>query len=157
MDTKDLQNAIWDILNYLPYFVLLIDEKYTIKLSNYALATTLGFEDEQEVVGKNWLNFVEPNYRDKVEENLNYLMKNPSICMELSYKITPKQGDSILTKWNVSCSNGGRNFTIKIGAIAKDIKSEIVEDSIESYFRNVLKKDRTLIQSLKMKVLANNF
>jgi len=150
---KDLEasrKAIWDMLNYANMYVVILDRNMVIKLINYSLATELGFKSEDEPIGLCWLDFIPPKDHDRVST----IHKKLSIDQdmehygEVSNKVKRKDGSTMLVKWFNVPINSEYNVTLSFG-LSQDKVVEITEDSVRSYYADILQKDKTMIQSLK--------
>lgn len=154
-EKKLLQKAIWDMLNHANMYVVLLDDKMNIKLINYSLATKLGFKDENEAIGECWLNFIKKEERLKIETIHKDITNSPkSKFIEHQNEIITKGGENILIKWFNIPINSEYHMTFSFG-LPKTIPAEITEDSIRSYYREIIEKDKTMIKTLKETVLQN--
>ena len=155
-----LKKAIWDMLNYANMYVLLLDCDMTIRLVNWSLATDLGFENEQEVIGKNWSEFIPENCKKIVKTAHRCLAfeDNKKRYRELTNDIQTLSGKKITVKWFNIHINSSYQMTFSIGLKSNILKSSdatiVSEDSIRSYYRDIIEKDRTMIQSLKDVVIG---
>lgn len=152
-----LTKAIWDILNYANIFIVLIDSTMTIKLANWSLATKLGFEDEKGLIGKDWLQCVKVEDRRMIKGVHKTLLKHN----EDSKKYTEFTNDIVLpdnkllpVKWFNIPINSSYNLVFSIG-IHKQITYEENEDSIRSYYRDVIETDKSMIKSIKETFVKN--
>jgi len=158
-ESLSLKKAIWDMLNYSNLFVVILDEKLNIKLCNYNLARVLGFKSEEEILEKCWLDFIPENNREIVKQ-IHGLVK---ICAERDdekYKevindILLPNGETMLVRWFNMCINHNYNMTFSIGVEqATDTKS--TDESVRAYYKGIIEKDRTMINSLRDLVLSAN-
>jgi len=151
-ESSTLKKAIWDMLNYANMYVLLLDDRMIIRLINWSLATALGFENEKQVVGKCWIDYI--------PDEAKYLIK----AAHHSLAFEPKKGkyrefvndimlanDQIVTvKWFNVPINSQYHMTFSMGLKVAPIEATVVsEDSIRTYYRDIIEKDRTMIQSLR--------
>lgn len=154
-----LKKAIWDMLNYTNMFVVILDNNMIVKLSNYSLATAIGFKDESEILERCWLDFVSEKDRLMIE-HVHSMVK---ICEEQrdeKYKevindLVLLDGSIISVRWFNLCINHSYQMTCSVG-VALEKKSEITDESIRSFYRDVIDKDRTMIQSIRDLVLCKS-
>lgn len=150
--SSELQKAIWDMINYANMYVLLLDKNMIVKLINWSLANELGFENEKQVIGKCWLDFIPNDYKELIEIAHFCLIKEKKYhkYKEMANEVKKLDGTTFLVKWFNIPINNIYNITFSIGLKANIEESNIVsEDSIRSYYRDIIVKDRTMIQSLK--------
>lgn len=149
--------AIWDMLNYANMYVLLLDDKMNIKFINYSLAITLGFKDEFEPVGRCWLEFIKESDRDIVS-NVHRCLSLEEECpkyREFTNDVVTLEKKIITVKWFNAPVNHDYNWTFSFG-IASQPPSEITEESIRSYFADVIARDRTMISSLRDAIIRGH-
>lgn len=147
---QNLQKALWDMLNYANMFVLLLGSKMEIKLINWSLATTLGFKKEEEPIGKNWLDFIKPEDK-KLITNIHHDIsrKQPEETpTEITSDVVTLSGDIKTIQWFNTFINHEYNMTFSFGVIRNN-PPQVTEESIRSYYRNVIQKDKTMIKSLR--------
>lgn len=149
-EKEALKKAIWDMLNYAEIFALLLDPKMNILLINYSLATKLGFEDEKEAVGKSWLNFIKPEEHDQISTIHHTLAyeEDSERYREVVSDIVKLNGKVCTIKWFNFRVNSEYHLTFSFG-MPKEIPTKITEESIRSYYQDVLEKDKTMIMSLR--------
>lgn len=159
MSQKDaLHKAIWDMLNYANMFVLILDRNMIVRLANWSLATTLGFEDESEILGRCWLDFIKPEEQDLLRDIHCIASTQPyekaKEYREIITNLVINDG-VIAVKWFNTRINSNYNMTLSFG-LKKDNRpsdAEITEDSIRSYYRDVVDKDRTMIKALRDSII----
>jgi len=147
-----LTKAIWDMLNYAKIFVLLLDSKMNIVLINYHFATKLGFKDEKEAIGKCWLDFIKPEDREQIS-TIHYVLAYESDEESEKYREVVsdivKLNNKVCTiKWFNFKVNHQYHLTFSFG-IPKEIPINLTEESLRSYYKDILEKDRTMITSLR--------
>jgi PAS domain S-box-containing protein len=148
-----LKKAIWDMLNYANLYVVLLDKELNIRLVNYSLATKLGFKNEREPIGRCWLDFIKEEERIKIKAIHYDLSTNQeSKFFEHQNEIITINGETILVKWFNTQINSHYNMTFSFG-MPKSIPAEITEDSIRTYYREIVEKDKTMIRTLREAVL----
>jgi len=134
-------------------YILVLDEKMTVKFCNNSLATELGLGHENDLMGKCWLDFIEDVERKVVLTVHTVLSKGEG---ENKYKefinnIIDINGNKLKVHWFNSHVNSNFNWTFSFG-IRKD-PMEVTADSIRSYYRDVIDKDRTMIESMRDMIL----
>lgn len=148
-EKEALTKAIWDMLNYANIFVLLLDDKMNIVLINYNLATKIGFKDEEEAVGRCWLDFIKPSEKEQIFAMHHSLYEeNHEKYRETVSEIVKLDGSTCRIKWFNFMVNGNYRLTFRFG-IPKEFPTEVTEESLRSYYKDVLLKDKTMINSLR--------
>jgi len=148
IDAKE--KGIWDILNYSNIFVLVLDKNLKIALCNKYLAKHLGYNDEKDVIGLEWKNFLPPSTAYAMKEIYEAIKSGREEFKEFTTEIIPKEGNSFAVKWFNSYINGEDEVLIRIGTpIGTRREHNEGIDALRLYYRNVIDKDRTTIQSIK--------
>jgi PAS domain S-box-containing protein len=152
MKKEALEKAIWDMINYANIFVLLLDSKMHVLLINQSFSKTLGFDDAKEVIDKCWLDFIKPEDKDLITAVHHSLAfdgeKESKKYREVVSDIIKLDGESLSIKWFNFPINHQYNLTFSFG-IPTEVPAEITEESIRTYYREILLKDKTMILSLK--------
>lgn len=155
---KALERAIWDLLNHANIFVILLDSEMNVLLINHSFATKLGFNNTKEVVGKCWLDFIKPDEQERVTAIHHSLAfednEESHKYREVVNDIVKLNGKVCTIKWFNFSVNHNYNLTFSIG-IPKEVPAEISEESIRSYYQDVLEKDKTMILSLRDTVIKD--
>ena len=151
---KRWSETIWDIFNYLNYFLLILDENMNILLGNYFLATKLGFDNEDDLIEKNWLQFT----TDDDKALISYMHKELSSMNIEDYEehindIVDLEGNRIPVRWFNSPLNHGAKGSFSIGIPLHQVTQEDNIDSIRSYWRDIINKDKSAIQAMRAKAL----
>jgi len=150
--------TIWNILNYLNLFVLILDSDMKIKLANYYLATFLGYESEDDIVGEAWLRFIREDQKEAINNVHENIKEDTGLFREFTNELITLSGEEIFVKWFNSSINHELDYTFSVGIpLTKDVvtpKNSI--DSIRSYYRDILDKDKSMIESLREIVTKNN-
>jgi len=150
-ETRALKKALWDILNYANLFLVLLDHNMNVQLVNWSLATKLGFEDEKAMIGKCWLDFIKPEEKTMIKTIYNKIAddeKNAEEYREITSEIVLPNEDNLVVKWFNIRINEDFNTTLSIG-VQRCIPIEETEDSIRSYYRDIIDKDKTMIKSIR--------
>jgi len=157
-EKEALQKAIWDMLNYANMFILLLDSNMDILLINHSFAKKLGFDNSQEVIGKCWLDFIKPENHDNIyvvhHSLINDSEEESEKYREVVGDIIKPNGQVCTIKWFNFPINHQYNLIFSIG-IPKEMPSEITEESVRSYYNDILQKDKTMILSLKDRVVKD--
>jgi len=149
--TGKFQKAIWDMLNYANMFVLLLDENMNIKLLNWSLATKLGFKNEVEPLGRCWLDFLPDEDKEWIKvihHHVTYTTAEAEKYKEVINDIVTLSGEVVKVKWFNALINHNYNFTFSMG-IYKEPDTKITEESIRTFYRDVIEKDKVMIKALK--------
>jgi len=153
---RSMRNAFWDMLNYANMFVVVLDSEMNIKLANWSLATTLGFKNEDEIIGRYWLDFIPDEEKTIILEYHKLLSQSTdlrSIDREFFNCISSKDGANINVKWFNTKINSNYNWTFSIG-IPREYKNfENTEESIRAYYRDIVDQDKTMIEALRDTIL----
>ena len=153
---KSIQ-MLWDMLNHSLLFVVLIDKDFNIKLANYALSKELGYDNERELIGKNWLKFADPTLQDTIKKVHDDIAKGEEKFKEFTYAIYSKDGKSTKVKWFNSYANSNLNLSVGIGTPYRNIKPDESIDTIRSYFRDIIEQDSTVIQAMKETIIQKKY
>ena len=146
-----LTKAIWDMLNYANIFVLLLNSNMFVTLANWYLATKLGFVDEKEIVGKNWLDFIKKEEKILIKNVHKIISTNSKEAIgyrEMTNDIVSTKGEIITVKWFNTHINHEFNMTFSFG-LQSDIGVDVSELSLRSYYRDIIEKDKTMIKALR--------
>jgi len=149
-EKEALRKAIWNLLNYAKIFVVLLDANMNIILINYSLATKLGFKDETEAIGRCWLDFIKPEEHEQITAIHHALAyeEDSERYREIVSDIVKLNGKTCTIKWFNITINNNYHLTFSFG-IPKEFPIEVTEESVRSYYKDVLEKDRTTIDSLR--------
>ena len=152
------QANIWNLLNYSSNtFVVVLDSQMNVKIANYHLYSTLGFEKEDEILGKRWTIFIKESMIEVIEHvHEEVLKKNPGYS-EFAHEIVDKAGKLVMVKWFNSMINSDYNWVFSIGIpLIKEPTIDEDIDSIRSYFKEVLERDKTTILAMKEVALKHS-
>jgi PAS domain S-box-containing protein len=153
-NTKEkIELSIWDIFNYSNVYLLVLDNNMDIKLSSYMLATDIGFNNENEILGKNWNQFIPNNLKDNINHIHKNLIQNPTTntkYQEVTNEIVTLNGDIISVKWFNTRINNGIKLTFSIGVpLTKKIRHEDNIETLRAYWNDIIQKDRTAINTFR--------
>ena len=133
-------------------FVLLLDEKMNIQLINWSLATKLGFKNENEPIGRCWVDFLQPKdveWIKTIHYSITYSTEEAKKYREVSNEIVALDGSKIKVKWFNAMINHSYNFTFSMGVYDEVEKTEVTEESIRAFYRDVIEQDRVMITAMK--------
>lgn len=142
-----LRSSIWDIFNYLNFFLVFLDIDMNIVLANHYLSDFLGYESEYDLIGRNWKQFLAPDETELVEHvhHKNLDVKNKDF-REFLNKIRSKDGTIIEVRWFNCPVINGVSGTFSIGIPGDEISSV---ESMRAYWRDIIEKDKTAIKAMR--------
>jgi hypothetical protein len=145
-----VKNALFDMLNYANMYTIILDENLNIRYINWSLSKALGFSSEFEPIGKCWLDFVPRSFADNVKVIHKTIIDaaEPDKYKEVVSDIISITGTQITVKWFNTKINHEYNWTFSFGLPSNE-PLEITEETIRAYYRDILDKDRTMIQSMR--------
>jgi len=145
-----IEHALWDLFNYSSLYVIALDSDFKIQLCSYALAKILGYDTEDEILGKNFLRFILPEMTELISYVGNEVLKNNDCYNEFTNEIVSINGDIVKVKWFNSKINGNINWLFSIGIpLTKEVTIQDNIETIRAYYKNVLEKDKTMFQAIK--------
>jgi PAS domain S-box-containing protein len=151
--------TVWNILNYLNLFVLILDSDMNVKLANYYLATFLGYKSEDDLIGESWFRFIREDQKEVISDVHKNIKSNTGLFREFTNEIITLEGKEVFVKWFNSNVNHELNYTFSIGIPLTNNNNNISPndsiDSIRSYYRDILEKDRSMIDSIREMVIKN--
>jgi hypothetical protein len=158
-ESNSLKKAIWDMLNYANIYILLLDKNLIIRLINNNLAKDLGYENEKTAIGHCWMEHIPASSMTLIRIAHKELIKgeNSSQYKEVTNDIRLGNGQTVSTKWFNVAINSVYNMTFSIGIklmIPEDYL-KISEESIRSYYKDIIEKDRSMIKSLREVAIKN--
>lgn len=150
-EAKSLKKAVWDMLNFSPIYVVILDKDMNIVLINNNLATDLGFKDEKEPLGMCWGDFVPEDAKKVVlVAHAKIAFKQDKEYREVTNDISTLKKQRILVKWFNFPINSGAHMTFSIGLPRGFSKNEdITEERIRKYYNDILERDATMVKSIK--------
>jgi hypothetical protein len=158
-ESNALKKAIWNMLNYANVYVLLLDKNMIIRLINYNLANDLGYKNEKMAVGHCWIEHVPPSSLTLVRIAHKELVfgKDKAKYKEVTNDIKLGTGQIVSTKWFNIPINSQYNMTFSIGIklTTPEDYVKISEESIRAYYKDIIEKDRSMIQSLREVAVQN--
>jgi len=151
---KFRERMVWDVFNHSYFYVVVINNDYTIRLANYRLAHDLGFDSEDDMIGESCFEFIPENQKDLVEIIRGQVIDKRATAHEVTVDMKTLSGETILVRWFNSYVNGGNDFSFSIGIPVQLPRYGDSVDSIRDYFNTILDKDREMIGAMKEVVLA---
>lgn len=147
------ENISWDfIMHQSNLFLIVVDNYLKIHLINAPLCKILGFKKNQDLIGKNWLKFINSNEKMITQNIYTKLLSYDNLSngnpIELINKIRLPNKDLISIKWsNIKIK---KNLIFSFGFRNKKIGNRDKIDDVDSfrqYYQNVIQNDRMLIKS----------
>lgn len=147
---KTVKHAVWDIVNYSKLFVVLLDRDFKIRLANWFLAKSLGFKNEEQLIGKCWLDFISENEKPLVSELYKIIVTKEDSYYKPGEIITRLNGNKELdVKWFSTYINNTNNLIFNIGIPLETYDYTSAEESIRAYYKDILAQDKTMLESLR--------
>ena len=75
---------------------------------------------------------------------------------EFTNNIVSKNKELIKVKWFNTYANNNSHLCVSIGVPYKDISADESVDSVRSYFRDIVDRDKTMIQAIKQTMFNNS-
>lgn len=151
-EVKELRNTIFTMLNFTNMYALVLDQQMLIRFANASLALDLGFKGYSELIGKCWLDFIDPHERKTVNV-IHQAIANGTGDWEKyrEFKNTIVSIDkTIEVYWFNSHINTDYNWTFSFGVRARPIiQDELNMASIRNYYRDIINKDREMINAMR--------
>lgn len=151
-ESSNLKNMIWELFNYCNTYLVLLDRNMNVKLANLSLASDLGFEAETDLIGKNWLDFIPEENKSFIQHTYHNITLFPfkENHKELINEIKTIDNKIITVKWINNYINSKFNMVLSTGIktdlIEKHMKSE---DTMRSFYMDIIKRDRNMIEALR--------
>jgi len=149
MKDKDLKELIWDIFNYSTFYIVAIDKEMKILLANYSLAKLLGFDSENDIIGKYWFDFIPEDQRCIIENVSRRVCDENIPYQEYSSQVLSKDGKYLYIRWFSSFLNNNFKCVFSIGIPLEQSGPKDGIDSIRAFYRDILEKDSKMIQTMK--------
>jgi len=147
-DLKQTIINLWNILDYSNYFVVVLDKSLEIRLCNRMLAKTLGFEKENELIGRKWFEFIPETTQDIIKIVHRETTDREGQIMESISEVIAANGKVVTAKWFNSFVNSELDWVFSLGVPLKiDAQKNI--DNVREFYKQVLAKDRTTIDAIK--------
>lgn len=157
LNIEKLMETIFNMLNYANMYILILDEKMEIKFINQGLAIDLGLESYENGIGRCWLDFLIEEEKKlvttvhkKVASGIDYMK-----YQEFQNKIISKDGLVIDVSWLNAHINTNYNWSFSFG-IRKEPETRISMESIRGYYKDIIEKDRTMINAVRDMILSRD-
>jgi len=149
-EVEKIQDGVWKLLDYSNMFVVMLDHDLKIKIINYHLSKTLGFDSPTELTGQDWRQFLrKPDY-ELIHHVANEIIKGNQNYKEFTNDIIDINKKTLTVKWFNTLINHEFNCVFSIGLpLTKEPTIDEDIDSLRSYFRDILEQDRTVINAMK--------
>jgi PAS domain S-box-containing protein len=147
---EQIQNNIWKILDYCNLFIVMLDKNLNIKIVNYHLMKVLGYDNDEKLIGENWSKFLTNVDLDLIKHVHEEILSGSTLYKEFTNDIIDGNKKTITVKWFNSYINSEFNCIFSIGIpLTKEPSLEDDIDSLRTYFKDILDKDKTTIMALK--------
>ncbi len=149
--------SLWDIFNYSNFYVCMLNQEFQITLANYYLSHQLGFEEECDLIGKNFREYVPESFSNIMPKIFDGVLQTHGETHDFVCEIMdPNTKVEVTVKWFISFINTTINSYFMIGIpLLKDITPQDSVETIRQYWRNIIERDRSTIKSLKETVMAS--
>jgi PAS domain S-box-containing protein len=149
-EAKHLHMNLWKLLDYSNIFALILDQNYHIKAINDHLAKTLGFLPN-DLINEDWLKFLKNDDQDVIKYVLKQVLNDNGEYSEFSNDIIDIDQNIITVKWFNSLINHNYHWVFSVGIPVTINQPTLDEDiqSIRSYFKDILQKDKTVINAMR--------
>ncbi len=152
---KRIIQSFWNVFNYMNFIVVILDSDMNIHLGNYYLAQLLGFESENDLIGRRWMDFISESEQKVIQYIYDEVLENTTDFYEHINDIVSLTGEQIPVRWFNAKINHETKGSFSIGIpITKKVDEEATVDSLRAYWRDIINKDKTTIQAMK-KVFAD--
>lgn len=137
----ELLKILWNSLNVPNFYFFILDKELKVKLCNDLLLKTLNFNLVGEIIGKNWLDFLD--IKDK--ENLRKIYTNilNGDIENTDYLTTIKSNNLTLVNLHISRALNGSVNIVNFG------QKYFCEDNnvIRGIWKNIIKEDQLMIKT----------
>jgi len=157
VELENTKRAIWNMMIYSNKFVLILDEDMKVRFINLSLAKILGFNDEKEIVGMPWENFIPETERKTIKKVHKFIKEDESgqLFGEYINSVVAIDKQLVNIKWFNTRINHDYQWTFSFG-VQLEKPQVIDEESVRSYYLDIIKKDRTTILAIRDKLLNDN-
>ena len=146
----EVQNNLWKALDYSHLFVILLNKDFKVVLANYRLAKMLGYMDEGEIIGVDWINHLAAADDELVKHVLDETLAGSKKYEEFTNDVLTKNKERITVRWFNTLINSTFNCVFSIGVpLTKEITVDDNIDSVRAYFTDIIRRDRTTINAMK--------
>lgn len=156
IEMEKIQTNIWKLLDYLNMFILVLNKDFVIKIGNFHLARTLGYNDENDLIGLSFEKFIKSNDVELIKHVQTEILNGSESYKEFTFDILDKDYKTITVKWFNMKINGEFNCVFSIGLpLTKEPTLDEDIDSVRAYFRDILEQDKTTINAMKEITMKN--
>lgn len=140
---------IFEILNDSNVYIVVLDRTITIRYINYPLANKIGFKNEEEAIGRCWLDFVPEKSHDNIKTvHASILYNGESEYREYCNEVLALDDTLFKVKWYNTAINHNTFWTFSFGLPIKE-STFVTEKSFRTHFKSMIESDKTIIKSLK--------
>lgn len=154
-ESKEFQKNIWSLLQHVVGMYIVVSKlDGTILLCNDYFVKDLGYNSCNDIISKKWQDsFI----TDEELQIINSSITDPTkLFSEAATYLKTNMDSQYFVKWFFALVNDKNNLVLGIGApIIRDNNSLNNVDSIRDYFKNLLTRDKNVIDILK-KSINNN-
>jgi PAS domain S-box-containing protein len=149
-EVEKIQNGVWKLLDYSNMLVVMIDKNLKVKIINYHLSKILGYEDSSELIGRDWRDFLRKPDHELIEHVYSEIIQGNQNYKEFTNDIIDINKKQLTVKWFNTLINHDFNCVFSVGLpLTKEPTLDEDIDSLRAYFRDILEKDRTVINAMK--------
>lgn len=143
-----LEQSLWDVFNYIRFYVVILDGRCRIKKVNTSLARALGFDQCSELVGRLWHDFLPSSIVKAQHLLMDSIRSGESQDSEFVSEIVGKGFERISVRWFHSPANSEWIFSVGI-PLKLEIKPDDSIEDMRAYWQDCITKDRTMIRALR--------
>lgn len=142
-------DLIMELLDCSVFYIVILDMNMKIRFINNSLVTSLGFQLNESLIDRCWLDFIPDKNKDNIKKvHYSVLSGQCGDFNEYSNIILNTTGSEFEVKWFNTLINHGTNWSLSFG-LPCEKPTEITKEGIRENFRSVIESDKTLIRSLK--------
>lgn len=146
----EVQNNLWKALDYSHLFVILLNKDCQVVLANYRLAKMLGYKDEAELIGVEWINHLAAADDELVKHVLAETLNGSKKYEEFTNDVLTINKERITVRWFNTLINSTFNCVFSIGVpLTREVTADDNIDSVRAYFTDIIRRDRTTINAMK--------
>lgn len=149
-ELQKYKETMWEMMNYLNLYVVILDNKMNVVLANRYLIYGLGLESEKDILGRCWLDFIRVEHHKALRTIHAGVIKNDNQFTEVVTELISEKNEIVPVRWFNSPVNHKSQMTFSIGIpLRNNITAETSTQSIRAYFHNIIQRDRTFITAMR--------
>jgi PAS domain S-box-containing protein len=142
-------DLIMELLNCSIFYIVILDMNMKIRFVNNSLVTSLGFQSDESLIDRCWLDFIPDEDVDNIKKvHSSTLHGHSGDFNEYSNSVLDITGSKFEVKWFNVLINHGTDWSFSFG-LPYEKQREITKEGIRKNFRSMIESDKTLIRSLK--------